>query len=151
MLVKQLYLVSYMGHMRCMGLILIFLLSKWLSRYLSNSLSGKHFSKPFFSVEICRGNYRDPHTTKTLNYMCINMCVRVCVQIHIYTCLLQYSLQFMFPSLSTGVSALLNEDHHCIQSLIKIPTEIYLKFCLTIVYMRLLLWNSVKYPKELRL
>ena len=75
----------------------------------------------------------------------------MCVQIHIYTCLLQYSLGLMFPGLSMGISALLNDDHQCVQSLIKIPTEIYLKFCLTNVYMRLLFWNAVKYPKELRL
>lgn len=49
------------------------------------------------------------------------------------------------------VSALLNENHQCIQSRIKIPIEIYLKFCLTNVYMRLLFWNTVNYPKELRL
>lgn len=48
-------------------------------------------------------------------------------------------------------SALLNEDHQCLQSFIKIPMEKYLKFCLANVYMRLLFWKTVKYPKELRL
>lgn len=60
MLVRQLYLVNYMDHMRCMGLILIFLVSKWLSRYLGNSLPGKHFSKPFSVLRFVEGIIETP-------------------------------------------------------------------------------------------